>query len=98
MYQNFSLNSLGICPKKLYRNLSPSALYAKALRYDKGAVISDKGALILQSGTKTGRSPLDKRIVKEPNTQDDIWWGEINIEMDVLQMKGIMAMYPCFLV
>lgn len=78
----FNLSDVGICPKKLYRNLSPSELYAKALRYDKGAVISDKGALILHSGSKTGRSPNDKRIVQEPMTQDDIWWGEINIEMD----------------
>lgn len=87
MNNKFSLSSVGINPKKLYRNLSPSALYAKALRYDNGAVISDKGALILQSGTKTGRSPMDKRIVKEANTQDDIWWGEINIEMDAPTFK-----------
>lgn len=83
----FNLAPLGICPKKLYRNLSPSALYAKALRYDQGAVISDKGALILQSGAKTGRSPLDKRIVRDSKTESDIWWGEINIEMDAPTFK-----------
>lgn len=78
----FTLLQYGIEPKKLYRNLSPAQLYAKALRYDLGAVISDKGALILRSGEKTGRSPSDKRIVKEQQTQDDIWWGDINIPMD----------------
>ena len=83
----FNLAPLGICPKKLYRNLSPSALYAKALRYDQGAVISDKGALILQSGAKTGRSPLDKRIVGIQKLKV-IYGGEkINIEMDVLRLK-----------
>ncbi len=78
----FNLLQYGIQPKKLYRNLSPAQLYAKALRYDLGAVISDNGALILRSGEKTGRSPSDKRIVKEQQTQDDIWWGEVNIPMD----------------
>ncbi len=78
----FTLQQYGILPKKLYRNLSPAQLYSKALRHDLSAVISDKGALILKSGEKTGRSPNDKRIVKEPKTQDDIWWGDINIPMD----------------
>ena len=78
MKNTFSLDTLGILPKKLYRNLSPAQLYAKALRYDRGAVISDKGALVLLSGEKTGRSPLDKRIVQEKNTEDDVWW-DINI-------------------
>ncbi len=83
MTPSFTLKEYGIQPKKLYRNLSPAQLYSKALRYDLSAVISDKGALILSSGEKTGRSPDDKRIVKEPQTQDDIWWGDINIPMDV---------------
>ncbi len=87
MKSTFSLSPLGISPKKLYRNLSPAQLYAKALRYDRGAVISDKGALVLLSGEKTGRSPLDKRIVQEKNTEDDVWWGDINIPMDAATFR-----------
>jgi len=36
------------------------------------------------SGIKTGRSPKDKRVVREPGTQHEIWWGEgsPNMEMD----------------
>lgn len=82
MKQLFNLDKVGIRPKKLFRNLSPAQLYAKALRYDQGAVISDTGALVLLSGEKTGRSPNDKRIVEDQVTKDDIWWGDINIEMD----------------
>lgn len=42
-------------------------------------------------GAKTGRSPRDKRVVREPASQDDIWWaaadgqpanGSPNYEMD----------------
>ncbi len=83
----FSLNSIGISPKKIYRNLSPAQLYAKAIRYDSGAIISDKGALVLLSGEKTGRSPNDKRIVQDKATQDDIWWGDINIPMDAATFR-----------
>eukprot|EP01091_Cochliopodium_minus_P013591 TRINITY_DN440_c0_g1_i1.p1 TRINITY_DN440_c0_g1~~TRINITY_DN440_c0_g1_i1.p1 ORF type:complete len:482 (-),score=158.11 TRINITY_DN440_c0_g1_i1:137-1582(-) len=33
------------------------------------------------SGERTGRSPKDKRIVKEPSTENDIWWGDVNFPM-----------------
>lgn len=87
MKQPFNLLANGIAPKKLYRNLSPAQLYAKAIRYDKGAVISDKGALVLLSGEKTGRSPNDKRIVEDAASKEDIWWGDVNIEMDAHTFK-----------
>ncbi len=39
------------------------------------------------AGAKTGRCPKDKRVVREPDSQDDIWWsdgsnGSPNYEMD----------------
>ena len=34
------------------------------------------------SGEKTGRSPADKRIVEEESSQDDVWWGPVNIKLD----------------
>ena len=40
------------------------------------------GALRIESGEKTGRSPADKRVVRNPESEDDIWWGRINIELD----------------
>ena len=39
------------------------------------------GALAAYSGPKTGRSPLDKRIVKEESSQGNIWWGPVNKPM-----------------
>ncbi|RKW12591.1 MAG: phosphoenolpyruvate carboxykinase (ATP), partial [Cardiobacterium sp.] len=72
------LSSYGI-HKQAYRNLSPSALYKAALQAGDESVISSTGALIAFSGAKTGRSPKDKRIVKNPASENDIWWGKVNI-------------------
>lgn len=49
-------------------------LYEDALVYETGTAITSSGALTAYSGTKTGRSPLDKRIVKEPSSENDVWY------------------------
>ncbi|HBE67666.1 MAG TPA: phosphoenolpyruvate carboxykinase (ATP) [Planctomycetaceae bacterium] len=68
--------------KDVYRNASPAALYEDALRREKGATLSDTGALIAYSGDKTGRSPKDKRIVRHPHSEANVWWGAVNIGLD----------------
>ena len=55
------------------RNLSPAALYEEAIRRDEAAIVST-GALTAETGKHTGRSPKDKFFVKEPTSQDAIWW------------------------
>jgi hypothetical protein len=50
--------------------------------YETGTAVASSGALTAYSGKKTGRSPLDKRIVKEPTSENDIWWGPVNKPMD----------------
>ena len=76
------LSSRGLTVAEVHRNLPPSALYEHAIRYEKDASIAENGALVAYSGTKTGRSPGDKRIVKDPATEHDIWWGQVNIPLD----------------
>uniref|UniRef100_A0A2N9IKB3 phosphoenolpyruvate carboxykinase (ATP) n=1 Tax=Fagus sylvatica TaxID=28930 RepID=A0A2N9IKB3_FAGSY len=65
-------------------NLSPAELYEQAIKYEKGSFITWAGALATLSGAKTGRSPRDKRIVRDETVEDDLWWGKgsPNIEMD----------------
>ncbi|ORY62657.1 phosphoenolpyruvate carboxykinase-domain-containing protein [Pseudomassariella vexata] len=62
-------------------NPSVAAMYEDALVYEVGSAISASGALTAYSGAKTGRSPSDKRIVKEPSSENDIWWGPVNKPM-----------------
>ncbi|MEM6731644.1 MAG: phosphoenolpyruvate carboxykinase (ATP), partial [Myxococcota bacterium] len=76
------LEKIGITVQRVLRNPPPSLMYEEALQNERGTQISSTGALVALSGAKTGRSPNDKRVVKHPDTEDDIWWGEVNIELD----------------
>ncbi|KAL7101589.1 hypothetical protein ACP275_08G063400 [Erythranthe tilingii] len=62
-------------------NLSPAELYEQAIKYEKGSFITSSGALATLSGAKTGRSPKDKRVVRDETTEHELW-GSPNIEMD----------------
>ncbi len=78
----FSLSQHGINVAHVVRNPVPATLYELALRNEKGSAVVSSGALVAYSGDKTGRSPSDKRVVSDPETRDDIWWGPVNIELD----------------
>ena len=57
----------------VYWNLSTPHLYEEVIRRHEGR-ISHSGALVVRTGQYTGRSPRDKYIVREPASQDKIWW------------------------
>jgi phosphoenolpyruvate carboxykinase (ATP) len=61
-----------------------TSLAAQALKYEPSTHIVSSGALATLSGARTGRSPKDKRVVREPESEADVWWGagSPNIEMD----------------
>lgn len=82
MTATISLKEYGITVGEVHHNLPPSSLYEHAIRYEKDASIAENGALVAYSGTKTGRSPKDKRVVKSPESETDIWWGPVNIPLD----------------
>jgi phosphoenolpyruvate carboxykinase (ATP) len=78
----FDLGGQGITVSEIHRNLSPSKLYEHAIRHEKDASIAENSALVTYSGLKTGRSPKDKRVVKNAASENDIWWGAVNIPLD----------------
>jgi phosphoenolpyruvate carboxykinase (ATP) len=71
------------------RNLSPAALYEESIRRGEAAVVST-GALTAETGKHTGRSPKDKFFVKEPTSQDAIWWHPGNQPIASARFDGLL--------
>jgi len=82
MNTEVDLSSYGILVEDVRRNLGPSLLYHEAFELEPDTVIAESGALIAYSGSKTGRSPQDKRIVRQDASEGDIWWGSVNMAID----------------
>ena len=57
-----------------------SLLYSHALARGE-ATLAEGGPLVVDTGVHTGRSPKDKFIVREPGSEDRIWWGDVNAEI-----------------
>lgn len=73
------LNYLGINEtRSVYLNLTVAELVEHAIIRGEGRLASN-GALLIDrnNGTRFGRSPNDRFIVKTPGTED-VWWGEVN--------------------
>ncbi|MGK0384370.1 MAG: phosphoenolpyruvate carboxykinase (ATP) [Bacteroidia bacterium] len=64
-----------------YWNLTPAELVEETLINGQGA-LTDNGALAVDTGEFTGRSPKDRFIVCDQKTENSVWWGNINIKFD----------------
>ncbi|MEM1304286.1 MAG: phosphoenolpyruvate carboxykinase (ATP), partial [Planctomycetota bacterium] len=80
MSTRVDLTAYGITVENVRRNLPPATLYEHAVLFDQ-AKITASGAIATDSAAKTGRSPKDKRVVDEPGSRGDVWWGEVNIPL-----------------
>ena len=75
---NLKLNEIGITQdKNIYRNLPVEVLIEESVINGEG-VIGMNGALMVDTGVYTGRSPDDKYFVDEPSSNNNIWWGSVN--------------------
>src|SRR5271169_555818 len=81
MPSDFDLAHHEIAVGRVVRNASPARLYEDAVAQE-DAAIAASGALIIRSGAKTGRSPLDKRIVDHPASTAKVWWGPVNFKLE----------------
>lgn len=79
--KNATITDLGIKNAKAFWNLSSKELSKIAV--EKGqAKITSQGAIAINTGEFTGRSPLDRFIVKDNLTKEHVWWGDVNQSFD----------------
>jgi phosphoenolpyruvate carboxykinase (ATP) len=70
-----NLSSIGIEKvQEAFWNLEPAELIERAVKNEEG-FLSDTGAFTADTGEFTGRSPKDRYIVKDVDTDESIWWG-----------------------
>lgn len=73
----------------VYWNLPVEALYEEILFRAEGR-LSYQGSLVVSSGKHTARAAQDKFIVKEPTTEDKIWWGGYNQPISEDQFNDLL--------
>ena len=87
--KTISLESYGIKNADVKYQLSSDELHQ--ITIDKGqGVEASTGALAVNTGEFTGRSPKDRFIVKDDITKDRVWWGDVNIPFET---KAFDALY-----
>jgi phosphoenolpyruvate carboxykinase (ATP) len=60
---------------KIHYQLSANELHDMTIASGQG-IETSTGALAINTGEYTGRSPLDRFIVKDSITEDQVWWGK----------------------
>ncbi len=71
--KSIGLNHVG----DTFWNLTPAELVEDIIVLGQG-VMTDSGAIAIETGEFTGRSPQDRFIVCDDKTEDAVWWGDIN--------------------
>jgi phosphoenolpyruvate carboxykinase (ATP) len=85
------LAALGIKnPSTIHHNLSSGRLIEEAVKRGEGH-LSLHGALIVNTGKYTGRSPNDKFTVKDAETADSVWWGKVNKPLESAVFDKMLA-------
>jgi phosphoenolpyruvate carboxykinase (ATP) len=81
---------------RVYWNLSTAALYEEAI-FRGEARCAHLGPLIVTTGKHTARAAADKFIVREPSTEDKIWWGEYNRPFTPQNFNTLLTRLQAFL-
>ena len=79
--KSISLINLGIKNATIRYQLTSDELHAITIEKEQG-ITSSLGAIAVNTGEFTGRSPKDRFIVKDAVTKDEVWWSDINLPFD----------------
>jgi len=80
--KTLGLHKLGMTEvTRIERNLSVESLIEDSIRLHESH-LGMKGAVMVDTGRYTGRSPKDKYFVEENYSKDNLWWGSVNQKVE----------------
>ncbi len=94
--KTISLKPYGIDSKRVHYQWDPELLHKETLDKGMGREASS-GALAVNTGEFTGRSPQDRFIVKDAITEDKVWWGPINKPFDPEKFDALYDQVTAYL-
>ncbi len=94
--KSISLEKYGINRAITHYQLSPEELHQITLDNEQG-VEAATGALAVNTGEFTGRSPKDRFLVKDDETIDKVWWGDINIPFEPAKFDALYDKVTAYL-
>ena len=97
VHNSQSLGGLGINnANTVWWNLSTPALCEHAIQRREG-LLAHLGPLVVRTGQYTGRSPNDRYMVREPSSEDNVWWGKVNQPIEVRRYEALRSRLTAYL-
>lgn len=94
---NYGIENHGITnPNTVYWHMTTPMLYEQIVRRREGDLMH-LGPLVVRTGDHTGRSPNDKFTVKEPTSEKEIWWGDVNRPIQQQQFDYLLRRIQAYL-
>ncbi len=90
--ENHGLKNLN----NVYWNLPTEALYEEIIFRREGK-LSYMGPVVVNTGKHTARAANDKFVVREPSTEDNIWWGMYNRPFSQEKFSSVLQRLQGFL-
>ena len=81
---------------KIFENLSVDDLITESLERGEGEIAAN-GALLVKTGKRTGRSPLDRFIVIDDSTKKEVDWGEVNRPFESVAFENLWNKVEAYL-
>jgi phosphoenolpyruvate carboxykinase (ATP) len=94
--KSISLKNIGIENATIHYQLSATELHERTLQSGQG-IETSTGALGINTGEFTGRSPQDRFIVKDAITADKVWWGNVNIPFEPEAFEKLYSKVTAYL-
>ena len=79
-----------------YWNLNSAELVEETILRGEG-MLTDTGALAVDTGEFTGRSPKDKFAVCDAKTENSVWWGDVNYKFDTEKFDRLYSRVTAYL-